>query len=61
MTDRYLYKFACHMDQDNESIAASIAYITLLSVEVNDLIALTEGIRYKLGEGDLGRYLVHTI
>lgn len=60
MTDRYFYKYACHMDQDNESIAASLAYIMLLQVEVNDLIALTEGIRYKLQEGDLGRYLVHT-
>jgi len=61
MTDRYLYQFACHMDQDDESIASSIAYISLLGIEVNDLITLTEGIRYKLGEGDLSRYLVHTI
>ena len=61
MTERYYYKFACHMDQDDESIAATIAYIMLLEVEINDLIALTEGIRYKLREGDLERYLVHTI
>lgn len=61
MTDRYLYKFACRMDRDNESIAASLAYIALIGIEVNDLIALTEGIRYKLEEGDLGKYLVHTI
>lgn len=61
MTARYFHKYACHMDQDNESIAASIAYIMLLDIEVNDLVALTEGIRYRLDEGDLGRYLVHTI
>ena len=61
MTDRYLYKFASRMDKDNDTIAASLAYITLLDIEVNDLVALTEGIRYKLGEGELGRYLVHTI
>ena len=61
MTDRYLYKFACHMDKDNESIAVSMAYIMLLGIEMNDLVALTEGIRYKLEEGDLGKYLVHTI
>ena len=61
MTDRYLYKFTCHLDEDNENIAASLAYISLLGIEMNDLIALTEGIRYKIGEGDLDRYLVHTI
>lgn len=61
MTDRYLYRFACRMDRDNESIASSMAYIMLLEIEMNDLVALTEGIRYKLEEGDLGRYLVHTI
>ncbi len=61
MTDRYLYKYACHIEKDDESIASCLAYIMLLGIEVNDLIALTEGIRYKLGEGDISRYLVHTI
>lgn len=61
MTDRYLYKFATRMDKDDESIAASLAYIALLGVEMNDLVALTEGIRYELGKSELGRYLVHTI
>ena len=60
MTDRYLYKYACNIDKDNESIASSIAYIMLLEIEVNDLVALTEGIRYQLEEGDISRYLVHT-
>ena len=59
MTDRYLYKFACHMDEDGESIASSIAYIMLLTIEMNDLIALTEGVRYKLEESHLRKYLVH--
>lgn len=61
VTGRYLYRYAMRMNNDNESIAASLSYIILLGVEINDLIALTEGIRYKLEEGDLRRYLVHTI
>lgn len=60
-TDRYLYKFFKTMQKDNESIASSITYIYTLSIEVNDLIALTEGIRYTLPEAELSRYLVHTI
>lgn len=61
MTGRYLYKFACHMQSDDESVAESLTYIMLLNIEMSDLISLTEGIRYELEEDDLKKYLVHTI
>ena len=49
------------MDKDDESIASSIAYLYILGIEVNDLISLTEGIRYAVPEAELSRFLVHTI
>ena len=60
-TDRYLYKVSRVANKDNESIAASLAYIYTLSIEVKDLISLTEGVRYALTESELKKYLVHTI
>ncbi len=59
--DRYLYQIVSRMNRDNESIAFSIAYLYLLGIEVNDLVALTEGIRYTLSENEISKYLVHSI
>lgn len=61
MSERYSYRFAMHIDQDNETIASSLAYLSMMEVEVNDLIALTEGVRYALPDNELSKYLVHTI
>lgn len=61
MSDRYLYKFASKMAKDDETIASSLSYIHILGIEMNDLIALTEGVRYALEENELSKYLVHTI
>lgn len=60
-TERYLYRLASRMNKDDESIASSIAYLYILGIEVNDLISLTEGIRYAVPEAELSRFLVHTI
>lgn len=60
-TDKYLYDFAVRRLTDEENIAAPIAYLLLLGVEVNDMIALTECIRYALPQDELKKYLVHTI
>lgn len=61
MSDRYLYKFALKMAKDDETIASSLSYINLIGIETNDLIALTEGVRYELPENELSKYLVHSI
>jgi len=60
-TDRYLYKLVSRIDKNDESIAASIAYLYILSIEVNDLVSLTEGIRYAVPESELSKFLVHNI
>lgn len=60
-TERYLYRLASKMNKDDESIASSIAYLYILGIEVNDLVSLTEGIRYIVPETELSRFLVHTI
>ncbi|MBU3804248.1 MAG: V-type ATPase subunit [Candidatus Cellulosilyticum pullistercoris] len=60
-TERYLYRLATRINKDDESIAASISYIYILGIEVNDLVSLTEGIRYAVPETELSRFLVHTI
>jgi V/A-type H+-transporting ATPase subunit C len=59
--DKYMYEYAAKINSDKESIATSLAYIYTLYIEVQDLIALTEGIRYTLPENELKKYLVHTI
>lgn len=59
--DRQVYKYIMKMNIRGESIAASLAYIYTLYIEVQDLVALTEGIRYALPQSELKKYLVHTI
>lgn len=61
MSDRYLYKFVLRMNKDSENIEPSLAYINMIIIERNDLIALTEGVRYALPENELSKYLVHNI
>jgi len=58
---RHIYKYIMKLDDNGESIATSLVYIYTLYIEVQDLIALTEGIRYTLPENELRKYLVHTI
>ncbi len=59
--DKQVYQYAKKMAYDGSSIVASLAYIYTLYIEVQDLIALTEGIRYNLRENELKKYLVHII
>ncbi len=61
MADRYLLKYVSQLGKEGESIQAAIAHIYTLQIEVNDLIALTEGVRYALLENELRKYLVHII
>ena len=60
-TERYIYKLMTRMNKDDESIASSIVYLYRLGIEINDLVSLTEGIRYTLPESELSKFLVHTI
>lgn len=60
-TERYLYQLINRMNKDDESIASSIAYLYRLEIEINDLVSLTEGVRYTLSEPELSKFLVHTI
>ena len=60
-TDKYLFDFAVHNLKDEENIKMPIAYVLMLGIEVNDLIALTECVRYALPQDELKKYLVHTI
>ncbi len=59
--DKQIYQYAMKMNKDEKSITTSLAYIYTLYIEVQDLVALTEGIRYTLPENELKKYLVHTI
>lgn len=61
MADRYLLKYVSQVGKEGESIQVAIAHIYTLQIEVNDLIALTEGVRYTLLENELRKYLVHII
>ena len=61
MADRYLLKYVNKIGREGESIQSPIAHIYTLQIEVNDLVALTEGVRYALLENELRKYLVHTI
>lgn len=60
-TERYLYQLITRTNKDDESIASSITYLYRLGIEINDLVSLTEGIRYTLSESELSKFLVHTI
>ncbi len=60
-TDRYLYRSVNKINKDDDSIATSIAYLYKLGIEVNDLVSLTEGIRYAIPKTELSRFLVHNI
>ncbi|WP_069997116.1 V-type ATPase subunit [Cellulosilyticum sp. I15G10I2] len=59
--DRQLYHYIMRMNTREENISLSLAYIYTLYIEVQDLVALTEGIRYTLPQDELKKYLVHTI
>ncbi len=59
--NKYIYDYALKVDDNNQSISTSLAYLYILYIEKEDLIALTEGIRYTLPENELKEYLVHTI
>ncbi|WP_180270622.1 V-type ATPase subunit [Sporanaerobium hydrogeniformans] len=59
--DKYIYEYALKMEDNRENISTSLTYLYILNIEKEDLIALTEGIRYTLPENELKEYLVHTI
>lgn len=59
--DKYIYDYVVRNNNDGENIFASLAYIYILNIEIKDLVALIEGIRYTLPENELKKYLVHTI
>ena len=48
--DSNLLKYVGQGGSEGESIQLAIAYIYTLKIEVNDLVALTEGVRYALLE-----------
>lgn len=59
--DRHFYKAISSSNTQVENIATALGYIYTLDIEVKDLIALIEGVRYTLPEGEIKKYLVHTI
>ena len=48
-------------DKDEESIAKPLSYIYRLQIEIKDLTAATEGIRYGLDAYEIKKYLVSTV
>ena len=58
--DEILYKLIKGI-QNEKSIAPPLEYIYGLEIEINDLIAVTEGIRYGLPKEQLQKYLVVTL
>lgn len=50
-----------HKISEEDSIALLLRYIFVLEIEVEDLIAVTEGIRYGLDKDEIKKYLVYTI
>ena len=59
--DSYIYNYLDKKDLNKRSIGTAIAYFYMNSIIVKDLIAVTEGIKYKLPKEKLKKYLVHNI
>ncbi|MEF9960213.1 MAG: V-type ATPase subunit [Niameybacter sp.] len=58
--DTVLYQII-HKVNDENSIALALRYIFVLEIETQDLIAVTEGIRYGLDKEEIKKYLVYTL
>ena len=61
MTNRYFLKKIGNMKHEDENIQYVLGHIFMLDIEMNDLIALTEGIRYALPESEIKKFLAHNI
>ncbi|MDA3733904.1 V-type ATPase subunit [Niameybacter massiliensis] len=58
--DNVIYE-TIHKINDEDSIALALRYIFVLEIETQDLIAVTEGIRYGLDKEEIKKYLVYTL
>lgn len=58
--DTIIYK-SIHKVNEENSIALPLRYIFVLQIEIEDLIAVTEGIRYGLDQDEIKKYLVYTL
>lgn len=58
--DKVIFE-SIHKISEEDSIALPLRYIFVLEIEVEDLIAVTEGIRYGLDKDEIKKYLVYTI
>ncbi|MGL4344834.1 MAG: V-type ATPase subunit [Cellulosilyticaceae bacterium] len=58
--EKLLYKLI-KKEKGSENIGLPIAYIYSLNMEIKDLIAVAEGIRYGLPKEEIKKYLVYTI
>ncbi len=61
MMNRYIYKQLSGINQNNEDISVVLAYIYKLGIELEDLVAVTESIRYSMPEGSVKKYLAHIL
>lgn len=59
--NRYMYQELNSINQDNEDISVVLAYIYKLRIELEDLVAVTESIRYSMPEERVKKYLAHIL
>lgn len=59
--NRYMYKELSNINQNGEDISVVLTYIYKLSIELEDLVAATESIRYSMPEGKIKEYLAHIL
>lgn len=57
--DKRIYQLIRNL-KDDESITMPLAYIYRMEIEVKELIAVTEGIRYELPKEEIKKFLVYT-
>lgn len=57
-TDKMIYQLVKNL-KDNENIEMPLAYIYRMGIEVKELIAVTEGIRYELPKEEIKKFLVY--
>lgn len=58
--EKCLYKLI-KKEKGSDDIGLSLAYMYSLGMEIKDLIAVTEGIRYDLPKEEIKKYLVYTM
>ncbi|MEG0013284.1 MAG: V-type ATPase subunit [Cellulosilyticaceae bacterium] len=57
--DKRIYQLIKNL-KDDENITMPLAYIYRMEIEVKELIAVTEGIRYELTKEEIKKFLVYT-